>query len=114
MRSSSSILRKLTAVYDSVLNSGLEDGLRNLILDGLEDLRRAIHEYRIRGMVGIDAAMAKNVVNAVMTQDAEDTPGKPLAMFRDFVREAAAIATVTHYVYPQLIELINKVKLLGH
>jgi hypothetical protein len=107
------LLKKLNAVFESVLRSSLEDELKTLILDGLEDLRRAIQEYRIRGMVGIEAAISKNVVNAVMTQDIPVQVSKEgqlsaLDQFRAFVKDAAAFATLNHYLFPAYAEITRR------
>jgi hypothetical protein len=98
------MIKDLNTIYDSVSNSAVESELKDLILDGLEDLRRAIHEYRIRGIAGIEAAISRNLANALA---ASRRPESALQKYAEFIKVAAAHATFYHYMSPAIPEFLK-------
>jgi hypothetical protein len=54
----SAILDKVNSLYDQIATSSIEANLRSLMLDQLESIRRAVHEYRVRGIEGLRQAVA--------------------------------------------------------
>jgi sirohydrochlorin ferrochelatase len=104
-----SLTRELTAVYDAVRDSSIEATLKDLILDGLEDLRRAIHDYRIRGIAGIDAAVSRNALAAAVVHE---RPESVLKKYSEFIKTAAAHATLYAHLsvaLPALPELVKRI-----
>jgi hypothetical protein len=63
------ILDSVGALYTDVFNSSLEDELKVFILDELEMLRRAIHEFRVRGFGRLKEAMPSVVGSYVITRE---------------------------------------------
>jgi hypothetical protein len=57
-----SILDRVNKLYEEIAKSDTDPDLRNLILDQLENIRRAIHEYRVRGVGGLRQAVANCVL----------------------------------------------------
>jgi hypothetical protein len=55
-----------------VVESQLSTDIKNVILDGLEAVRYAILEYRVRGMEGIRQALDKNVASLIRYRDEFD------------------------------------------
>ena len=96
-------------MYKNVLNSSIEAELKTLILDGLEDLRRAIHEYRVRGIAGIDAAVSRN---AAIYYTVSERPEGVFKQYSELIKTAAAHTTLFHYLsnaLPALPEIIKTI-----
>lgn len=51
---------QLEEVLDFVLEAEIDDALKQVLVDGLETLRRAILEYKIRGAAGLREALERN------------------------------------------------------
>ena len=52
-------LKRVDALYESVLASHLEPNIKLLILDQLQNIRQAIHEYRIKGVYILSEALER-------------------------------------------------------
>ncbi len=62
--------KQLNELYASVADSNLDTFLKAKILDGLNDVRNAIHEYRITGVKGVEKAISALGVMAASNADA--------------------------------------------
>jgi hypothetical protein len=56
-----SLLEDISHLYESILTSTLPKPVKALILDQLENIRRAVHEYRVRGVRALKEALATAV-----------------------------------------------------
>jgi len=53
-----SLLEDISHLYESIVSSTLPKPVKTLILDQLENIRRAVHEYRVRGVRALKDALA--------------------------------------------------------
>lgn len=63
------LLVELNGLYEEVAGSLLNEDLKKLILDQLEIIRRAIHEYRIRGITRLREALGESIGNLVLNSE---------------------------------------------
>lgn len=54
------LLKDVNELQESVLKNGLPDSLRDLIVSGLEDIRRAILTYKLKGAKGLKKALEQS------------------------------------------------------
>lgn len=77
----SKVTEQVNDVYNSVVTSGISPELKMTILDLLEKVRRAIHDYRIRGVYELQDALAlatgQMVLHGKEVQDAKTSSDKP-------------------------------------
>ncbi|KAA3642014.1 MAG: hypothetical protein DWQ07_25810 [Chloroflexi bacterium] len=55
------LLKEVNTLLESVINADLPDSLRDLIVTGLEDIRRAILTYKLKGAKGLNEALEKSL-----------------------------------------------------
>lgn len=68
-----SLAEEVNRLFDAVVNATLNQNLRELLLDLLETMRRAIAEYKIRGAAGLREALTKGVgAVVIMAQQAAE------------------------------------------
>lgn len=63
------MLDELNSLYERIVNSELPVELRNTILDLIDEIRRAINEYRIRGVKGLRNTLALGVGTVIMNRE---------------------------------------------
>lgn len=63
------LLEDVNALYDQVLESSLEASLKTLILEQLQSIRIAIHEYYIRGIARLREELEKSIGALVVNED---------------------------------------------
>lgn len=63
------MLRDVNDLYENILSSSLNDELKTLILDQLEIIRRAVHEYRIRGIARLCEALPTLVGTYILNKE---------------------------------------------
>jgi hypothetical protein len=63
------LLNDVNNLYEEVIASSLQDTLKALILEQLEHIRRAIHEYRISGVERLREEMPILVGNYILNKD---------------------------------------------
>lgn len=59
----------VNALYAQVLESSLENELRTIILDRLQSIKIAIHQYHIRGIVRLREELEKSIGVLVLNED---------------------------------------------
>lgn len=80
-----SILTEANDLYNQVLDSKLSKPVKRILLDLIEDFRRAIHEYRVRGPKGLKDAMGK-VIGVIATNQEEFEAHKDDKEFQAFTK----------------------------
>ena len=63
------IAAEVTQLFDTVKVSSINEDLQTFILDGLESIRRAIHEYEIRGPKRLKEELAVIIGNLAVNRD---------------------------------------------
>jgi hypothetical protein len=97
------ITKQLQEVYDSVLSSNIASDLKLTILELLESIRRAVHEYRMKGVYPLKAALVSATGQLVLHRaevvEAGNSKEKPtidkLFGLLDRVDKVVALATKT-------------------
>jgi hypothetical protein len=69
-------LDEVSALYEKIATSDIDTGLRSLMLDQLETIRRAIHEYRVAGIQGLRQAVADGALIIAGNVDRFQTASK--------------------------------------
>jgi hypothetical protein len=93
------LLDDVNSLYEQVKASSLHEKLKILILEQLEHIRRAIHEYRIRGVERLEEEMITIVGAYVLNKDLiENESGHAeVSMFQSIIsRYAATVAFASH------------------
>jgi uncharacterized protein (UPF0147 family) len=55
------ILSELNTLYESIAGSSLPSNVRTALLDIVEEIRRGLHEYRVRGASALKDALSRSV-----------------------------------------------------
>jgi hypothetical protein len=93
------ILDEINNLYEEVRASSLHENLKRIILEQLEHIRRAIHEYRIRGAERLREELVTIIGNYVLNREfieqANDNPevGKYKSLLSNF---ASMVAFASH------------------
>jgi hypothetical protein len=93
------LLDDVNALYDDVLTSSLHEKLKKLVLEQLEHIRRAIHEYRIRGAERLREELVTLVGSYVLNKDLIEQEGdkKEVRGFQHILNSfAATVAFASH------------------
>jgi hypothetical protein len=90
-----SIINDINGLYESIINSGLPAELKESLLDLLQEIRRGIHEYRIRGYVALREALTKSVgVIAANRESIEENSNEPeIISLRSVLEKLDGMAT---------------------
>jgi hypothetical protein len=104
-----SLLARVDELYKEVWSLELEGDLKASILDGLQAIRTAIHDYKIRGSRGLDEAVKGVLVTAVASHEVQANEKGVMDKFRQFVADAAKLIQLGKLLQP-LYE--NVIKLL--
>jgi hypothetical protein len=65
----SNLLDDITALYEEILKSSIHKQLKTLILEQLENIRRAIEEYRIGGIRRLRKALGESIGRLYLDKD---------------------------------------------
>jgi hypothetical protein len=93
------ILEDIHALYEMVIASDIHPELKTVILDALEVIRRAVHEYRVRGVARLEEALPMLVGSYVLNKKLiEAEEGKEeVGFFRRVLgRYSSLVATASH------------------
>jgi hypothetical protein len=94
------LLDDVNALYEDVLaSSSLHEKLKSLVLEQLEHIRRAIHEYRIRGAERLREELVTLVGSYVLNKDLIEQEGdkKEVRRFQHILSNfAATVAFASH------------------
>ena len=120
---------KVAALYEEVLKSKeLDPQLQRLVLDHLEAIRRAIHDYKVRGIRPIAEALSITMLTLVVNDpekepvtDESNSDEKPkskttMDKVRQFIKDATVVIGFWNLVFPpqthlpQLVEAFEKIK----
>ena len=63
------LLNEIHQLYERIKQSDISLNLKEVLLDLLETMRRAIHEYRIRGIKGFEDGLAKILGKLILNRD---------------------------------------------
>jgi hypothetical protein len=89
----------IQALYEQVHASELNAEIKNLILDQLEIIRRAIHEYRIRGVKRLNEALTTVVGAYILNKDLidEESDKEEVSKFKDTLSKfTSTVAFASH------------------
>lgn len=113
----SALDKEVAALVDDVQRSAFEEPLRQYLLDGLESIRRAIAEYRIRGSEGLGKALRSNFGDLLyvgsLMRDEEENRGDHESKLKVISRYLAILKDVGDVVQlvlkvPQIITTVTK------
>jgi hypothetical protein len=108
------ILVDVNALFDEVKASDFDADLKSFILDGIESIRRAIFEFRIRGPERIKEAIADILADYMMNQCAPQTPEERAGLEKFNEAFARFVSLVTFAVHTQkLITIVAGPLLIG-
>jgi hypothetical protein len=103
----SELSREVDSLADDVMKADIDPELRRVLLACLESFRRAIAEYRIRGVDGLRDAAAKTIGELLIVRDKIDSKATTLARrFVDLVKKVQVVMEVAK-VYPPLADAIR-------
>ena len=93
------LLSDIYELTEAVLNSGLPEDFRMMLFESLEEIRRAILEYRLRGAEGLREAMERGVgavlrFSSAVEDNAECKPEPVVGKFLLFLRKLDSVASV--------------------
>jgi hypothetical protein len=94
-----SLLDQVSSLWE-VLGSGLEKEPKTKILDCLDQIGQAIHDYQILGTAGVARALSAGIVLAVITQHAKSNNPATLKKFWDFIKRASALLKFAKLLAP--------------
>lgn len=98
------LLYSVSELYEEVRAAEIDAKLKSLILDQLEIIRRAVHEYRIRGVARLHEALNTVVGSYVLNKDLIEDAGDSKAT-RDYKQVLSRFAAMVSFAS-------NAVKLL--
>lgn len=109
------ILADANALYDQVLNSKLSRPTKRVFLEIIEQLRSAVHEYRLRGPKGLKNALARATTILISNQevvaenkDAEELVAIALLMKRvDNIYQLATTAIGLYEATTKLLPVLG-------
>jgi phage gp36-like protein len=108
------ILLDANALFDEVKDGDFDPDLKSFILDGIESIRRAIFEFRIRGPERIKEAIADILADYMMNQRTPQTPEERASLEKFNDAFARFVSLVTFAVHTQkLISVIAGPLLIG-
>ncbi len=101
----------LEAVYKEVSESDLHVDLKALILDELEHIRRAIHEYRLRGVGGLKVAAKRAFATIVLNEELRTSKKKETSRFREVVTTLILLLQLAREATPELKSALSYLEL---
>ncbi len=102
------LIDDIQALYEQVRASELKPEIKNLILDQLEIIRRAIHEYRIRGVKRLSEALTTVVGAYVLNRDLLESESNKdeVRSFKDTLSKFASVVAFASHT-TRLLEAAN-------
>ncbi|HVF90410.1 MAG TPA: hypothetical protein VNH22_10105 [Blastocatellia bacterium] len=101
---------EIDSVYDSVSKSELNKELKHLILDQLELIRRALHEYKLRGAKRLREAFAESLGNLFLEgpllKESKDEP--EVNLFWKVYAKFGSLVSFANKAAPY-VELVGKI-----
>lgn len=98
------ILADLAVVFDEVESSGIDPDLKLFILDGLEIIRRGIHEFRIRGPQRLNETIGQIVASFVANHPSPKTTEEEDS-WRSFNKTFRRFVAVAHFTITGIKEI---------
>jgi hypothetical protein len=106
------LLKQVNALWDEVLASSLDADLKVQVLDCLEQIRRAIRDYKITGIAPLRRAAFEAV--AVVVTAAPKTSTDAWTKFATIVNVVTTLTKFGSAIAPHLPQIHEKLKLLEH
>jgi hypothetical protein len=118
--------QKVDDLYSEVRDSDLDQNLKRTILDGLQAIRTAIHDYTVRGAEGLQEALSTAIgqyvifnvyVNAQTQHDSAETTGNNknantkfelAAKYLNVLVGLGNLLKMAYHAGPQLVEYIRR------
>jgi len=101
------LLNKVNTLYGEVWDAHIDERLKTIILEELANIRRAIHDYKIRGAEGLNESVARVMFIMAAVERVEPQNRKLIEKVRDLADDIIRIATVGTFLY-ELYENLKK------
>jgi hypothetical protein len=109
------LLAEVNKLYESVITSSLSADIKLMVLEQLESIRRALHEYRVAGIVALEQALAAAVGQvALHREEFQREKGKEIDRFGKVLTTLDTLISVATKAKPLLAPLVQYIpRLLG-
>jgi hypothetical protein len=106
------LLTQVNALWNEVLASSLDENLKIQVLDCLEQIRRAIRDFKITGMAPLRRAALEGV--AVVVMEAPHMSNNTWTKFSTIIQIVIALTKFGSAIATHLPQIHEKLKLLEH
>ena len=90
------VMKSVNDLYDRIAASEIDGDLKTIILDRLQQIKDALHEYNVRGIKGVRDAVANGVLAVVFNSRLQQSKDKAIM---DFVNFLGSLGTIVTSVY---------------